>query len=205
MESLAASIPQELLQPTPLTLTPLQQNLEDFDPEFEEIKKALRRKAYFGVSVTQPFDSLTTIAWLMDYMPGLELKLELDQLDRIADGMATKEDEECFVDDGVDGVLPALDWWRHASESLLDHPERKFIPEPTFAHHREAILKLLNDALAAIVPAWQEGCEFSDDCSREGGATRELLKRYRRFTRYVCAFAQERFPDANLKELLERS
>jgi hypothetical protein len=39
----------------------------------------------------------------------------------------------------------------------------------------------------------------------KGEATRELLKRYRTFTRYVGTFAQQVWPEVNMGPLLKRA
>jgi len=167
-------------------------------------EKPLQR--IFGVALDQPTDALLEIAGLMERQR--ELNLEIGELDRIADGVAV-EDDSILACKGFwfDGFLENLSWWKTVSEILLGSKDvdHKFFPEPAFAHHQEALLKLVNDTLAAFAPAWQEGSEFSSDWTERGEATRELLKRYRTFTRYVCTFAQEVWPDVSMGPLLKRA
>jgi hypothetical protein len=165
-----------------------------------------------GVTLDQPADLLCEIAERMDRKR--ELNMEVVELDMIADGIDELPDDSILVvrDHWFDGFLASLNWWRQVSDMLLVSGDYKFglrgpefAQEPVFAHHREALLKLLDDTFAAFAPAWQEGCYFSADWLHKGEATRELLKRYRTFTRYVGAFAQERWPEVNMRALLNRA
>jgi hypothetical protein len=91
------------------------------------------------------------------------LNIEIGELDRLADGMAMKNEDD-LVDRGhwFDDILKTLNWWWRVSDVLLGSTEGSvdsdgcFVPDPAFAHHREALVALLNDTLAAFVPAWQE-------------------------------------------------
>jgi hypothetical protein len=133
----------------------------------------------------------------------------VEGLDRIADGVATEDDSSAVCDGAwFDDVLASLDWWRDAAEALLTNDEEYYeSPNPAFSQQREEILRLLGDVLMAYVPAQREQVIYADETG--GPASLELLKRYRLFTPYVCAFAQELFPGTsyapiNLARLIPR-
>jgi hypothetical protein len=166
-----------------------------------------RLQRIFGVSLDQPMDALLSIAEMMEREQALSV--EIDELDRIADGIELEDDSILVVKEyWFDSFLTSLKWWLWVSNALLESTNvdpSDFQPKPAFAHHREAILKLMNDIFTSYVPAHQEGYLFSSDWMKKGEATRELLKRYRTFTRYICTFAQEVWPDVSMDPLLKRA
>ena len=185
--------------------------VEMSDSEAHDHRRAMANnkllKRMFDVGLDQSTELLCVIARMMENERALHFKI--DELDRIADGLEM-EDDSILWDRSYwfDNFLPSLNWWKDISDILLGSKDTdyKFLPEPAFAHHCGALAKLLNDVLAAFSLAWQEGCYFSDYRLTENGeATRELLKRYRLFTRYVGTFAMEIWPDVNLKGLLNRA
>jgi hypothetical protein len=201
-------LPAELFRPEPLSLTAFGLR---YDNEFDEIQQKIRRKAYFGIPMSYSYDALSAIAWLLDHRPYDQLSFEVEELDRIADGVATEDDlsEISCDEEWFDDILKSVDWWRHAAEALLSN-DRKYYdsPNPAFAQQREEILRLLSDVLLAYVPAQQEQLIYAGDLG--GPASLELLKRYRLFGRYVCAFAQKLFPGTShtpidLSPFLERA
>jgi hypothetical protein len=204
-------LPAELFKPEPLSLTDFGRRYgRRYDPQFEEIQSAIRRKAYFGVGLGEERNALNEIAWLLDNRPSAQTDFEVEELDRIADGAATEEDRGdviCEVQ-WFEGFLDSVDWWSTAVGSLLrKHHKFGSSPDPASAEQGEEIFRLLGDVLMAYVPAKREWI-YADELDRE--ASMELLKRYRLFTRYVCAFAQKLFPGTphtpiNLAPLLERA
>ena len=179
------------------------------------IRSLAKSKVLFGARLISASGSarnatlLTEIASLLDNQPDAETGFEVDGLDRIADGAPTAEDEGdviCEID-WFGGFLDSVNWWRSAAESLLMSNKCMSSPDPDFAEQGEEIFRLLGDVLMAYVPAQREWI-YADD--QERGASMELLKRYRLFTRYVCAFARELFPGTsydpiNLAPLLDRA
>jgi hypothetical protein len=200
-------LPAAFFEPEPLSLTPYGCQ---HDPEFREIQSAIRRKAYFGVGLSEELNALNEISRLLDNRPNAQTGFEVETLDRIADGVPTADDEGDVICDveWFGGFLNSVNWWSSAAESLLrKHYRHGTSPDPAFAEQGEEIFRLLGDVLMAYVPAQREWV-YADDLDRE--ASMELLKRYRLFTRYVCAFAQELFPGTsyapiNLAHLLERA
>jgi hypothetical protein len=154
-----------------------------------------------------PNDASSEIGSWLDHKP--EFRVRVDELEAIAHGAKAQEVSEVMdFSFWFDDFMPSLNWWREVSDSLLHSKDVDLTlpPEPSFAAHRQTLSKLLNDTLSAFSPAWQVGCYVSDDWLENGRATLlELLKRYRLFTRYVCALAQEIWPDVNLERLLEQS
>jgi hypothetical protein len=155
-------------------------------------------------AIEQPDTLISAIALQIERKPAFDL--EVEELDRIADGLELEEESVLICREGwFDTFLDSLSWWRIVAEGLLssDRTIHTLFPEPAFAEDREALLKLHHEVLVAFGPAWQEDWFFSADWNERGEAARELLKRYRAFTRYVCGFAQELRPAADLGSLLK--
>jgi hypothetical protein len=166
-----------------------------------------RAQYLFELNLGKPNRTLCAIAAMMANERAINL--EISELNRIADGLEM-EDDSILVDRSYwfDHILESLNWWWLVSDTVLCSKWEsgdKLCPEPAFANHREALLKLLDDTLTAFVPALQESHHFTADWIRKGEATRELLKKYRMYTRYVSTFAQEVWPDANMRPLLNRA
>lgn len=114
-------------------------------------------------------------------------------MDRIADGLEMEDESVLVCRDGwFEGFLDSLTRWRRLVQALLaDHHKEldtPLEPNPATERQREALLALHHDTLIAYGPAWQEDWFFTADWDGKGEAARELLKRYRMFTRYVCGF-----------------
>lgn len=166
-------------------------------------------RAFFGVEPNGPDDTLAIIAFLIDLKYDFDFCLDVNQLDEFADGEISDDLRYGLGERGwwFDDFLAILNWWRSVSEVLLGSTEAgdDLRPEPAFSHHRQALVKLMGDVMEAFVPAIQEGHTYSGDWMNVFTASQELVKRYRLYTRYVCAFAQELFPDVNMERLLKLS
>lgn len=98
----------------------------------------------------------------------------------------------------MDEIFKRLNWWKGIAIVLLDGARLQDDEKK-----RSEILSLFADVLAAYIPALKSGYSF--DCDYENNGPRlEVLRRYHLFTRYVCAFAQEVWPDVNLERLLQQ-
>jgi hypothetical protein len=106
--------------------------------------------------------------------------------------------------DHVKFVLPAIDWWTGALKAMSNagYDEDDIRYEPALERQKSKLLGLLNDALCCYASAVAEDSHFSNPDSdilcREKPATVELLRRYRIYTRAVCALAKEAWPKADL-------
>jgi hypothetical protein len=183
------------------------QNLLKTNPARDEADRIAKCKVFFGVEADGPDHPLVQIAFLIDRKYDFDFRLRVDELDAIAD-------EEIYEDlrysmmaryDWFEDFLPVLNWWMSVSDSLLGSTEAgdELRPEPTFFHHRQALAKLMGGVMEAFVPAMQEGQFYSEGWAEVATASQELLKRYRLYTRYVCCFAQELFPNVNLERLFK--
>jgi hypothetical protein len=142
---------------------------------------------------------------LVDYAGDLNVfGFSVAELDEIADGKNTEVHLES-VGDGVYlfSLLPSIDWWAGISTCLsLGRSTAGIYGDPACEEHRKRILPLLNDVLTSYAPALAVTQLYSD--SYGGAASMELLKRYRIFTRAVCDFAHDVWPDVDLDWLYQQ-
>jgi hypothetical protein len=128
------------------------------------------------------------------------------RLDEIADGKLDESIEHDFTFGFYKGsMLSNLDWWVEVMKTLAwggyDEEDADF-NEP-FEQKKENLIELLNDALSSFTASLAEDFRFTTaDNRRSSPATVEFLKRYRLYTRAVCAVAQESWPNADLGRLL---
>lgn len=132
----------------------------------------------------------------------------VDMLDAILDG---KEDTATIEAGFVAGcylhsILPALDWWIDISKAFsLGSHTGSAGHDRRFEKNKAKLLKLLNDALCSYTAALSETGDFSEPLSLRTPAALELLKRYRLYTRAVCATAQKIWPNVDLGWLLKQA
>jgi hypothetical protein len=128
------------------------------------------------------------------------LRFTVDELDKIVEGKQGEEMESSFADGFyLSYVLPALNWWIDVSESIaLGRSMGGITCEPEFEGQRAKLIVLLNDALSNYAAALAEGPYFTDSISALAPAGMEFLKRYRLYTRAVCDFGQEVWPEVDL-------
>jgi hypothetical protein len=131
--------------------------------------------------------------------------LTINELDEIVEGKDT-EDLEHSIADGIylKNVLPAIDWWTDVALDVAggNGMEDEYYT-PAYDAQKNGLLALLNDALSSYTAALTETALHRD--SERIPAGMELLKRYRLFTRYVCAFAQEVWPNVDMGWLLKQA
>jgi hypothetical protein len=129
------------------------------------------------------------------------------ELELIVQGEDTK-DLESSLADGIymQEILSAIEWWISVADCLLCGTgiKSKFA-DAEFEEQRTKLLSLLNDVLSSYSAALAEGTFYSRHNSLRVPAGVELLKRYRLYTRYVCAFARETWPDVNFEWLLKQA
>jgi hypothetical protein len=135
------------------------------------------------------------------------IRFTLDELDVIVEGKQTESLEPLFEDGTyLRQVLPALDWWIWVADSLnLGRSMNGAFAEAEFEEQRAKLLFLLDDVLSSYTAALAEGPIYSGCRSSSYSAGLELLKRYRQFTRYVCAYAREMWPGVELGWLLKQA
>jgi hypothetical protein len=133
----------------------------------------------------------------------------LDELDAIVEGNNT-EDLESSCGDGfyLHSILSAINWWTNVAQDIAggNGMEAKFVV-PEYEGQKRTVIALLNDVLSSYAAAFAESPYYCSDDVSSGRvpAGMELMKRYRLFTRYVCAFAKEVWPDVNLEWLLKQA
>lgn len=150
---------------------------------------------------------------------GIKLLAELSEHPEIfpfsgpeLDDMLEDEDTEVLegsISDGcyIPSFLSAIEWWIDVSKAIAIG-RGELLPDlynPEFKEHRAKLIFLLNDTLSSYAAALAEQAEFSDESWSWAPASIELLKRYRRYTQYVCSFAQEMWPSVNFGWLLDRA
>jgi len=121
-----------------------------------------------------------------------EVHFSAAQLDSIvSDGYNEEEIREKFIEDRwLSDLLPALNWWIDVASILSTFQEIR--------NERGETLPLLNEALSSYTAALAEGAIYGAGPGRSYPASMELLKRYRLYTRSVCALAQQICPGADL-------
>jgi hypothetical protein len=99
-------------------------------------------------------------------------------------------------------VLPAIDWWTDVLKAMSNggYDEENIGYQPALERQKPKLLELLNDALCCYASAVAEDGHFcaDSDTFEKKPATVELLRRYRIYTRAVCAVAKEAWPMADL-------
>jgi hypothetical protein len=130
----------------------------------------------------------------------------VDELDAIVEGKDTEKLESSCAD-GIylQDMLPAINWWLDVAQDIAGGNGMKHdFWMPAHEDQKHNLLALLNDLLSSYAAAFAEaGLSFS--ASPRIPAGMEMLKRYRLFTRYVCAFAKEVWPEVELGWLLKQA
>jgi hypothetical protein len=130
----------------------------------------------------------------------------VDELDAIVEGKDT-EDLESSCADGcyLGAVLPAIDWWLDVAQDIASgNGMKQDHCTPAYEEQKHNLLALLNEVLSSYAAAFAEaGLSFTDSLRIPAGM--EMLRRYRLFTRYVCAFAKEVWPEVELGWLLKQA
>jgi len=148
------------------------------------------------VSETSPTETTQAVAILSEFASDLpHVRFTGEQLDLIVSGEQDEEMESSFADGYyLSYVLPALNWWIELAETLSTFQKR--------GTERTKLVPLLNDVLSSYTNAVAEGPCYSTAQTRRVPASMELLKRYRLYTRSVCALAQQICPGADLSWLV---
>jgi len=164
-----------------------------------------------------PFDKLDEVVDWRVVPLGLRLLAESEdnapgsyyfssaELDEIVAGKNTEEHLVHVGDTSyLSGLLPRLNWWIGISSDLsVGRSVAGVFGDPMFERQRDALLPLLQEVLSCYPAAVAAAQRFS---GLDGGiACLELLKRYRIFTRAVCDFAREVWPDVNLEWIIAQA
>jgi len=173
-----------------------------------------------GTTGIPSFPKSTPNAMLLDAAPqGIQdlarcsedpprLVFPVSYLDEVIEGKAdVVEQLEKDMADGyyLHSILPAIEWWIGVTNALaLGRGKRWVVENPRFEKRKSKLLQLLNDALSSYAAALAEGIYFSESLERSPAGV-ELLKRYRLYTRAVCATAQKIWPDVDLGWLLKQA
>jgi hypothetical protein len=138
--------------------------------------------------------------------PSSNIMFTIGELDAIVEGKGT-EDLESSVADGIylQGMLPAIKWWLDVAQDMAGGNGMKHdFWTPAYGDQKRNLIALLNDVLSSYAAAFAEaGLSFPGSPRIPAGM--EMLKRYRLFTRYVCAFAKEVWPEVELGWLLKQA
>jgi hypothetical protein len=136
------------------------------------------------------------------------LVFPVDHLDELVAGESNTESLEAGFVDGryFDQILPSLEWWIDIMRALSwgGNDPNDIDIQPAFEKQKANLLKLLKRVLSGYAEALAEDSYFSGSDSRRAPASIELVKRYRLFTRAVCAVAQDLWPQADLGWLLRQ-
>jgi hypothetical protein len=136
------------------------------------------------------------------------LVFPVDHLDELVAGESNTESLEAGFVDGryFDQILPSLEWWIDIMRALSwgGNDPNDVDVQPGFEKQKANLLKLLKRVLSGYAEALAEDSYFSGSDSRRAPASIELVKRYRLFTRAICAVAQDLWPQADLGWLLRQ-
>ena len=183
-------------------------------PEQDYVQRMIDRVIFFGVDYRNyDGDPLASIAWLLKRAP-IGFHLSAKDLEQIAH---TDDTDDLHDLDGgrdivatmslqfewLDGFLPNLNMWISISDSILGSTDQAK-PDPKFDEQRTELNRLLTAVLSAYPLAVMEGPLYSEE-EYPIRASHELLKRYWAYTRYVCAFAQQVWPDVKMDKLLQQA
>jgi hypothetical protein len=149
---------------------------------------------------------ITALAERRDDLP--HFILTIDELDEIVEGKNADAMESSFPGGSyLLDVLPALDWWVECTKALSLGKSTDWIDfHPVFEREKSKLIELLNDALSSYAAALAEASFYSDTkFGQAAPAGLELLRKYRLYTRHVCAVAREMWPDVNLDWLLKQA
>lgn len=97
-----------------------------------------------------------------------------------------------------------FDCWIDIAKSVALGRGNSFSTEPGFEEQKKELAELLKATLSSYAAALLEAPEFSDSRSRRT-ASIELLRQYRLFTRAVCVFAKEMWPEVDLAWLMREA
>lgn len=160
----------------------------------------------FGIEPDEPSKPLCLLAEDLVKAPDW-LGFEVADLDKIVDGKMRRKIAPYLLFDGylLSNIRKHIDSWIQIASDLNlgNGPEAKF--QPAYARQRQALLGLMDDALSSYSAAFSQNSRWGErsDTKRvlDQKPVIELIKRYRLFTRYVCKFAKEVWPDVNLERL----
>lgn len=155
------------------------------------------------------------LAECYDSRPSLPIQVE--DLDKIFDGkyenLKGLEGDIVFKQ-YLREYFPALEWWIKVTRALAYRQFDDGSGSPgdlnwPFEEEKNNLLKLLNAALSLYAPSLEEDMnlyhlEFSSVEYGCAPTSVEFLKRYRLYTRAVCAVAQKCWPDHDLGWLLQQ-
>jgi hypothetical protein len=130
----------------------------------------------------------------------------VEELDAIVESKDT-EDLESSCADGIylQSMLPAIKWWLDVAQDMAGGNGMKHdFWTPVYEDQKHNLLALLNDVLSSYAAAFAEA-RLSFSALPKIPAGMEMLKRYRLFTRYVCDFAKEVWPEVELGWLLKQA
>lgn len=182
------------------------------DPEKYHLERLLNRRDTFGVPISSndPLDeALTEITWILNHWPeGFNVKKE--ELLAVAAGAEVEDLPYLFGDipEWFDEFLTSLNAWRSVSRSILrmellkNYTHISSSDSETINGGTDELNGLLAEVMEAYAPADLETSRLSD---YEFPATRELLKRYSRYTCAVCDLVKKLWPSANLERLLQQT
>ena len=180
-------------------------NLEmQFVLPLSEHSSADRKTLYraFGPYIEAASENLVGIAsCVVSYSRGSWLKLW--QLDEIASGIDIHRYRDLLGDSNYLGNMPScMDWWRDVMDYAVAESagEGEWEGNPLFAPQIRHVVSLAKDAYAALVDAWAITRGYSNPDSNKF-AHFDFLKKYRLFTRSVCSFVQEVWPDIDFEKL----
>jgi hypothetical protein len=123
------------------------------------------------------------------------------ELDEIADGKNTAvhlENVKCRV--FLLDILRSIDWWVGISTCPSHGRSVRWVDgDPALKEQWEQLLHLLNDVFASYTPALDAMQRYSrSGVAASAAADIELLRRYRIYTRAVCDFVRDAWPNVKL-------
>lgn len=146
-------------------------------------------------------EGLRLLAWCCENRPS-DSFFSVDDLDAIAENENTDIDGEGPDGASIHSALGYINWWLRVAEALtFGRSTKGLIADPAFDEQRAKVLSLLNDTLSSYAAALAENLYYAGAETYQTAtypAHLELFRRYRLYTRHVCGFAREVWPDVEL-------
>jgi hypothetical protein len=145
-------------------------------------------------------EGIVRLAACLERLPS-RTSFTVAELDAILEGDTSIERFGSLPDGSyLQNMLPRINWWVSVSRALtFGNTQGGIFCDPTQADKRDVLLSLLPPVFDGYVAALRNTQHYTED--DDYCVHLEFLKRYRILTKFICAWAEELWPNANLRWL----